>query len=390
MGKWAVIAAVDVGHSSVRMLAGRCDRSGRLEGVAYGRTAARGITRGVITDLSESAQCIAKVREGVEHQLGRMISRVFVSLSGGRIFAVRGEGSTPVLGDGFEVDEVDIQRALIAAEVAAVPPSREALHVLPMAYSVDGQSGVRNPRGMFGHELGVIAEIVSADMVHTQNVLRAVRRAGLHTDGLVFGSLAAARVALTDAQREEGTVYIDMGAGSTGVVAFRGGNPVSAFTLPIGGMHFDGDLAYGLKVGLPEAERIKTIGPAEASPGICEALTHIIRARAEEIFEFILDGLGDFRASGAVLAGGMSGLSGMTALAAEVLGMPCEIVTVPETGAPLGPADMAALGAIMLYSRGAGNAAARTSPMSWLHKAFMNMSRGAVTPTSRRDKHAGN
>lgn len=345
MGKVSVVAAVDPGSVTVRVSAATYDRAGRLKGLSIGRARARGIARGMVTDLSAAAHAIAEAKGAAERAIGREIDHAWIGLSGGHVVSSNGTGRVEVFGEGHEIDDLDVRRALIASEVAAVAAHWEALHVIPLVYQVDSVEGVTSPLGMFGSELGVEARVISGEVVHTQNVLRAARRAGLTADGLVYGPVAAAAALMDPIEHEQGVLVLDIGRDSTDVAVFQRGIVVEAFSLPVAAGHFDRDLAYGFKITPGEAERLKIGGlsgffaaDAGENPWAAQALfTQVIRARAEELFEVVLERLGDSRLQCAVLTGGGSRMVGLVALAEEVLGLPCRIgepVLDVRTGTP--------------------------------------------------------
>lgn len=346
MGGFSIIAAADMGSSTFRVAAGLFDRAGRLKRLALGRSPSRGIFRGMVTDLGEAARSLSTARQAAADQLGFSINSAWVGVSGGRVTSLAAEGRVPVLGQGHEIDELDLQRAIVTAEVQAVGPESEALHVLPAAFAVDGHWGIRNPLGMYGHELWVRAVVITSDLVHTQNLLRAARQAGLRVNGLVAASLAAATSSLTAAEKLEGAVLIDIGADCSNVLAFAERRVVRAFTVPIAGALFDRDLSYGLHVSPGEAQQLRVArGGIPATGGDRGGLmATIIGARAEELFEYVLDGLRDIRVRSAVLVGGMSQSAGIPEAAGHVLGIPCRLAECPFAEQPFEPEDLGVLG----------------------------------------------
>lgn len=342
MGRFSIVAGVDLGSSTFRVYAGVFDRAGRLKRSALGRARSQGVSRGMVTDLGAASRSLMRARDAAAEQLGWAIQSAWVGVSGGRVASCRAEGRVSVVGQGHEIGELDMQRALIAAEIQSVAQEREALHVIPTAYAVDGHWGVQDPIGMFGHELWVRAEVMTSDLVHTQNLLRAVRQANLKVEGLVVTSLAAASSILTLSEKLQGVVFIDIGFDCTDVIAIREGHPVVSFTVPIAGSLFDRDLSYGLRVAPDQAEQMRKAGGVEAHDGAA-LMTMIIRARAEEVFEYVLSGLGRFRAHSAVLTGGLSRSVGIREAAERVLGIPCR-VTDPraELDVEVDVADLAA------------------------------------------------
>ena len=72
-------------------------------------------------------------------------------------------------------------------------PGRRAIHILPIAWAVDGQGGVRDPRAMFGKTLGVELLIVSVAESVFSTLGACVERAHLQLDGVVAAPFVSAQ-----------------------------------------------------------------------------------------------------------------------------------------------------------------------------------------------------
>jgi cell division protein FtsA len=140
---------------------------------------------------------------------------------------------------------------------------------------------------------------------------------------------------------------LDIGGGTSDLVIYNEGALVHTLVLPIGGHQLTNDIAVGLRTPMSEAERLKhrhgcalssliaieetievpSVGgrPARVLPRT--VLSEILQPRADEIFTLVRDeiercGLTDTLASGLVITGGATLLSGLAELAEEVVGMP--------------------------------------------------------------------
>src|SRR3546814_17772402 len=67
--------------------------------------------------------------------------------------------------NGHEVGEADLRRALAYGHQTQLQRQdddygRQMIHSIPTGYSIDGHRGIRDPRGMFGDQLGVRTNII--------------------------------------------------------------------------------------------------------------------------------------------------------------------------------------------------------------------------------------
>lgn len=277
-------------------------------------------------------------------------------------------GARPI-GDG------DLSRAIASALAQVRIPGRKPIHLLPIAWSVDGQRGIRDPRAMFGRALGLELLVVSVNENIFHTLAHCVERAHLSFEGIVAAPFASALAALEEDEMDLGAVCIDMGGGSTSVAVFNNGALCHVDSLAVGGGHVTQDIARGLQTSVVGAERIKTLhGSAIASanedremieapprgddPGAGPViaprslLKGIIQPRVEETLELLRERL---KASGApvepgagiVLTGGASQLAGVREVAVRVFDRPVRLGRprrVPHLAdAASGPAFCAAM-----------------------------------------------
>src|SRR5208282_870678 len=62
---------------------------------------------------------------------------------------------------------------------------------------------------------------------------------------------------LTQDERELGSCLLDIGGGTTEMIAYAAGVVRHTAAIPVGGDHFTNDLAVGLRTPIPEAEKVK-------------------------------------------------------------------------------------------------------------------------------------
>lgn len=340
-----VFAAIDIGTTSISLLAAEVTETGTRV-LAAGRTASRGLRKGVVVNIEEAMHSLRNAVDEAESATGRKISSAVVGITGQHIMAFP---STGLIGlQGREITAADRMLAIESAKTVYMPLDREVLHVIPTGFILDGQKGITDPVGMSGVRLESTVNIITAYSPSVQNLARACQQAGLEVLDLVFGPVATAGAVLTRDEIELGAVLIDIGGGTTDIAFFRDGAMVHASVLGIGGLHITNDLAVGLKVGVAEAERIKkTAGLASVSGragqetieisqqnGLTQKvgrglLAAIIQPRCEELFEKIREevtkfGAGDAACS-AVLTGGTAQLVNISGLASSVLAMPARV-----------------------------------------------------------------
>ncbi len=380
LGRQPVVAALDLGASKVACFimkpdgVRRIDRTLTTAGVGYVQS--RGVRGGAIVNLEEASDSIAQAVERAENVAGVQVQGVTVATAGGQLASHRVSGRVSL--GARPISDADLVRAIRAALDQVKLPGRRAAHILPVAWAVDGQVGIRDPRAMYGRVLQVQLLVVSVAEAVFQTLEACVERAHLQFEGVVAAPFVSALASLAEDEMDLGAVCIDMGGGTTSAAVFSGGSLVHVETVPVGGQHVTSDIARGLSTSLSGAERIKTLhGSAIASanedketveapprgddPGAGPVsvprslLKGIIAPRVEETMELLRDRL---RASGAViepdagliLTGGASQLAGVLEVATRVFDRPVRLGRprrVPHLAdAASGPAFCAAAGVL--------------------------------------------
>ena len=123
---------------------------------------------------------------------------------------------------------------------------------------MDNQDGIRDPIDMSGVRLEVEAYMVTALKPYITNLDQVMAKEEVKPIGQYApAGMAAASLALTDQQKENGSVLIDIGHSTTGIVVYEEGDVIFTKVLPVGSNNITTDLAIGLKADLDVAERVK-------------------------------------------------------------------------------------------------------------------------------------
>ena len=340
-----VFAALDVGSSKIVCLVATQRPEGGIRITGVGHRTSQGVKSGSIVDMEAAEAAILTAVGAAEEMAGERLHSLVAGVSAGKP-ASRTMGMEVEI-DGHEVDDADLRRIHIQGAALNEDAGREIIHCIPVSYNIDGNGGIRNPRGLAGQRLGVDIHLVTADASALKNLAACISRCHLDVDSFVVTPYAAGLACLEEDDIALGATVIDMGAGTTSVAVFENGQLVHADVVPVGGAHVTLDIARGLSTPLAHADRMKALyGSAIPSPSYemelidvpvvgeesrvqpnhvpRSILVGIIRPRLEETFELVRARL---QASGAaklaglriVLTGGASQLPGARELATLML-----------------------------------------------------------------------
>lgn len=345
-GNGDLVAALDIGSSKVCCFIADDLGDAGLRVIGIGHQLSQGVRAGRVTSMEALEGAVLSAVHTAEQMAGERIAKVYLNLSGGAPTSHRVDVNVPLSRRG--VADSDIARAFAEAQLGFDAENRKLVHALPVRFAIDGERGVRDPRGMFGERLGVVIHLVSVASGAFKTIRTAVERCHLEIAAPVVSAYASGLACLVEDEAQLGAVVIDMGGGTTEIAVFFEGEMVFTDTVPVGGAHVTNDIARGLATPTLHAERMKTLlgnclpGPRDERemievPALGEGeeahanavpksvLVGIIRPRIEETFELVRaklekTGFAKFTGRRAVLTGGASQLQGIPEFAGHVLG----------------------------------------------------------------------
>lgn len=351
MASSQILVGLDIGTTTIRVVIGKRESEDVAPSIiGVGEAPSAGIRKGVIVDIEEAVSSISTALEKAERMTGLRAEHAVVSVGGAHVSSLESHGVIAIGRADGEITENDVVRVIDASQAIQIPTNREILHVLPKDFTVDGQSGIKDPVGMTGIRLEVDSQIVEASVPFIKNLTKCVMQAGIDIDDLVLAPLAAAQSVLTKRQKELGVVLIELGGGTTGIVAFEESELLHTNILPVGSDHITNDIAIGLRTSVDTAEVIKLeygsanaasfkkdeeinlakIDKTEEGRVSRHHLGEIIQARLEEIFSMVNKELKSVNRdgqlpAGAILTGGGAKMHGVVELAKKELRLPVQI-----------------------------------------------------------------
>ncbi len=345
-----IIVGLDVGTTKICTVVGEVKPDGSVDIIGVGRAASKGLRKGIVVNIESTVESIKSAVEHAERMAGVEIRSVNVGIAGGHIKGFNSRGVIAVKGG--EISQADIDRVVEAAKAVAIPLDREMLHVITNEFIVDGQDGVMDPRGMAGVRLEAEVHIVTGAVAAVQNLVKCCEKADLEVADIVLEPLASAEASLDQDEKDLGIGIVDIGGGTTDIALFHQGSICHTSVIAIGGNQFTTDLAVGLRVTMPEAERIKVehattlmsnikenemirlksaLNSSTSSKRVKEVpktyLLDIIQPRTEELLNLVRREIeesvcGKMITAGIVFTGGATQLDGMLELAEDILDIP--------------------------------------------------------------------
>ncbi|UCD16976.1 MAG: cell division protein FtsA [Candidatus Zixiibacteriota bacterium] len=377
MSELRIITGIDIGTTKIKVVIAESDGKGAPVFLGYGSAPAAGLRRGVVVNMEKTVESISKAVEDAEMMGQVHVDSAVAGITGDHVKSLNSHGVIAISRSDNEIGERDVKKAIEAASAIPIPTDREIVHVLPQDYTIDEQSGIKNPVGMTGVRLEVEVHIVTASVTSAKNIYRSINRCEIGIDHLVLQSLASSYACVSSEEEEMGVALVDIGGDLTDVAVYFDGSIKHTGVVPLGGRNVTNDITIGLRTSLEQAERLKqvygsaltslvdpdemmevttTVGrePRNISRNV---LASIIEPRMEEILSLVQREIKKANtieplAAGAILTGGGSMLPGTIELTEQIFDMPVKagipggIEGYPENARS---ADHATVAGLVLY-----------------------------------------
>lgn len=343
-----IVVGLDIGTTKISLMVGKMNEYKKLEIVAQGKSESYGVSRGIVANIDRTVESIKEaINQTSQHY---NINEVYVGIAGQHIKSLQHRGEIVRDDVENEINISDMKKLKENMFKLITIPGEEVIHVIPQEYTVDGEDGIQDPRGMAGIKLSANFHVITAQVGAVRNIIRCVEKAGLRTKELILEPFASALATLDEDELREGVALVDIGGGTTDVAIFLDKVIRHTAVIPFGGNVITKDIKTGLSILEKQAELLKIkFGSAVHSddhdnvmvsiPGLrgrepkeisVKNLTEIISARMKEIIDLVyhqikVSGYEDKLMTGIVLTGGGAQLRNLNQLVSFITGMEARV-----------------------------------------------------------------
>ncbi|UTC24726.1 cell division protein FtsA [Candidatus Comchoanobacter bicostacola] len=282
---------LDLGSSQMRMLVTNGEDPAQV--IAHYEVESEGVAHGAIIDLELAAKALNTLISVVQDQIEYKVSSVICTFSGESITSLNSHGVVKVRKQ--EVTAYDIGELVKTAQAVSLE-KKTLIHVIPKSFKVDNQTGISDPTGMFGVRLEGDFHLIAADQGVCENIIRCLQKVGLSLEGFVYTPLGLAFSALSEDEKQQGVVIVDMGSGTTDCSVYLNGALEWSHSLPIGGDSITRDIAHCLKIDNITAEKVKLALSQDRNMDLdvvldggvlCSQVVSVIESRYAQIIKMI-------------------------------------------------------------------------------------------------------
>lgn len=314
----------------------------------YSYRDSHGVRNGIVTDLNAAVDDIkAAVREARSSGNLPEITRAWVAIGGSTLTSENCQGTVFVRGN--EVKAADVEAAEISAREHSRRQGRQLIKMIPQGYYCGDTFTSNTPVGLAGDRVTAAYHAVYGSVKNAENMKRSLLRSGIELAGYEPHPIAASFAVLTDSDRYNGSLVLDMGAETTSMTLVYEHQTLLTLVRPFGSEFFTRDLSTIFGLSLDQAEEIKirfgscceegvlpgesvrpTIEDVHGTP-LCSRslLVQTLRERAREFFRIyrdVVDKAGHLdKVHTVVITGGGASLRAIDDVARDVFGVPVRI-----------------------------------------------------------------
>ena len=345
-----LVLGLDIGSTKICAAICEIDRYSDLSLKGIGHSISSGIHKGKIEDPRELLRSIERAIRRAQMSAGASSAKVFLNCPFAGIGFAYNSGIVMGKEENGIIILSDKTECINRSKTVVKTGEQTIMHAIPLFYKVD-QKMVQNPVGMVGKNLEVYTHLVLGNTDNITILTKLIRQLNLQVKGLIYDPLAMAQVYLSDLDRRDGSLLLDIGGRFSKLNVFKNNLLQKSLVIPIGGETITADIAACLKVTVPEAERLKilygtldissigqheTIEITSKETGRTDIkkmlLCQIIEARVSELLKIAKKQIKfDFgKTYPLVLAGNGSQLKGLQPYLLQNLGLPVR-EHIPET-----------------------------------------------------------
>lgn len=331
-----IYTSLDIGTDSTKVVVCELYR-GKLNLLAASSIKSRGIKKGLITDVNEASLTIRSVIDDVSQMLGFKIKKVLVNIPSYFSEFVKIEGSIKIDSDDLVICGEHVSNVLdVALKNSSF--SKEIVSVIPIDFTVDEKSGIKDPKGIMGNVLGVRAVACLTPKKNIYSVVSLLDNIGLEVVDISLNGIGDINAFKNkDIESKLGAI-INIGYETTNISVYNKGIIIKNSVICMGGKNIDNDIAYMYKIDTNEASKIKEKfalaykGNASLNEfyEISDDLrinqfevSDIVMARIEEILSLAkkeINLLANSKMDYVIVTGGISNMEQFKNIASQVLG----------------------------------------------------------------------
>ena len=250
-----IYTGIDLGTDSIKIVVSE-KVNDKFHVLAAISSPSSGIKNGFIVDTKLAINSVKLALKQINEQLGIKINKVIACIPPTNARTDIVLGKTNIL-DYNEITGIDVSNVLLDALKGVDFKNEELVTAMPISFTVDSHTNIKDPKGMKGSvlESRIVISLVPKEPLY--RILEVLKLSGLETVDISFTTVGDYYAIKNRKYDELIGAIIDIGEYSTNVSIFNKGIQIKNSTLKIGSGYVDKDLTYVFKSSPKESRKIK-------------------------------------------------------------------------------------------------------------------------------------
>ncbi|MBO5010934.1 MAG: hypothetical protein J6C49_00560 [Elusimicrobiaceae bacterium] len=182
--------------------------------------------------------------QGAQDELSAVFSEIsqYVSIDPSVVIGLRGNFLSFKRASGFNTvdsrNRIIGEREIQSAIKNSVPPNLsetlDVVDILPQSYTIDGNTGIKNPKGMAGFTLEVETFLSCALVTHLNNLNNVLAACGCNEYQVLPTAIALGETLTREEEKQADALVLDIGQSAVSALMYHKGALVDAWELPFG------------------------------------------------------------------------------------------------------------------------------------------------------------
>ena len=269
-----IYTSVDIGSDSIKVVTSELFK-GKLNLLAASSVKSKGIKKGLITDVNSATMSLQKAISEVENMLGIKIKKVITTIPSYFAEFIKIDGEIKINNENKIVTGDDVVKVLGQAVKGKISSTKEMVTIVPIDFSVDSKTGIKDPKGLTGNTLRTRAILITTPKKNIYSVVGLIEAIGIEVVDISLNSIGDINALKNKGMEEKIGAIINIGAETTTVSVYNKNILIKTSIIGMAGRDIDNDISYMYKIDLEVAKKIKEKF----------ALAHKKYASSSEIYE---------------------------------------------------------------------------------------------------------
>ena len=347
-----IYTGIDLGTDSIKIIVSE-KVNDKFYVLASVSSPSRGIKDGFVEDTKLAVGSVKAALKQIQDMLGVKITKAIACIPPSNCNMDIVLGTTNVL-DYNEISGNDVSNVLLDAIEGQDFSQNELVTAMPISFTVDDTTNIKDPKGMKGSVLESRLVISTVPKEPLYRILEVLKLSGVEVVDIAYTSVGDYYTIKNRKYDELVGAIINIGEDSTNISIFNKGIQIKNSVVPVGSNNVDRDISYVFKSSVEDSRKIKEDFAVAASNysdsnDIWEikvdknntkelnqlGVSKVVEARVREILKLAkneIKNLTNREIRYIIITGGLSELSGFSYLVEQEFGFVAKVCNINVMG----------------------------------------------------------